>query len=125
MLAGRKLDFVSLPLIEITFPKGNFICLVDSGADFCYLPAVIGEALSIDIRKGEKKGGKGITGRPFEAYFHTIEFKIGGWEYKAKIGFSYELGVPFGILGREGFFSLFKKVCFNHRKEEIELTPYI
>jgi len=72
MLAGRKLEFVSLPIIEITFPQGNFICLVDSGADYCYLPAVVGEA-------------------------------------------------P----GREGFFSLFKKVCFEHKQEEIELKPYI
>jgi len=33
---------------------------------------------------------------------------------------SYELGTPFGILGREGFFDLFK-ICFNHPEKEIEL----
>jgi len=123
MMAGRKINFVSLPLLEIALSKGNLICLIDSGADYCYFPASIGEALDINVRNGEEKESKGITGTKFKAYFHTINCKIGGWDYKMKVGFSYDLGIPFGILGREEFFSLFK-VCIDHRKEEVELKSY-
>lgn len=124
MMAGRKMNFVSLPLLEVALSKGNLICLIDSGADYCYFPASIGEALDINVKNGEPRESKGITGTKFTAYFHTIDCKIGGWDNKMKIGFSYELGIPFGILGREGFFSLFK-VCIDHKEEEVELKPYI
>ena len=123
MIARGEANFVSLPLLEIGLSKGNFMCLVDSGADYCYFPAAIGEALDINVKDGEKRESKGITGTPFTAYFHAIDCKIGGRDYKVKIGFSYDLGVPFGILGREEFFSLFK-VCIDHRNEEVELKPY-
>ena len=123
LMAKGKIAFVSLPLLEISLPKANWLFLVDSGADYCYLPASVGEALNIDVKNGEKRGSKGITGAPFTAYFHTINCKIGGWDYKMKIGFSYDLGVPFGILGREEFFDLFK-ICIDHKAEEIELKPY-
>lgn len=123
MVARGQLKFISLPLLEINLPKANFIFLVDSGADYCYLPAVVGEALDINVESGEKRESRGITGIPFTAYFHTVNCKIGGWDYKLRIGFSYDLGVPFGILGRENFFDLFK-VCINHKKEEIELKLY-
>lgn len=124
MMVGGQCKFVSLPLLEINFSKANFIFLVDSGADYCYLPASVGEVLDIDVKStGEKRESKGITGTPFTSYFHTIDCKIGGWNYKIKIGFSYDLGVPFGILGRENFFDLFK-VCIDHKGEEVELKPY-
>ncbi len=123
MMARGKVDSVSLPLLEISLPKANLIFLVDSGADWCYLPASVGEVLNIDIQCGEKRESKGITGTPFTAYFDTVDCKIGGWDYKMKIGFSYDLGMPFGILGRECFFNLFK-VCIDNRNEEIELKEY-
>lgn len=123
MMAGKQLKFVSLPLLEIGFPKINCMFLVDSGADYCYLPASIGEALGINIESGEKRESKGITGKSFTAYFHTINCKIGGWDHKIEMGFSYNLGVPFGILGRNNFFDLFK-VCIDNKNEEVELKPY-
>ena len=123
MMARGQFNFVSLPLFEVGLPSANFIFLVDSGADYCYLPASVGEALGIDVKRGEKRESKGITGTPFIAYFHTINCQIGGWDYKMKIGFSYDLGVPFGILGRENFFDYFK-VCIDHKNEEVELKPY-
>jgi len=78
MIAKERVDFVSLPLLEIGLSKGNFMCLVDSGADYCYFPALVGEALDIDVKGGKKRESKGITGTPFTAYFHTIDCKIGG-----------------------------------------------
>lgn len=128
----RQKAVVSLPIIEVNlFAKDgggrfNYPCLVDSGADYCFFHArEIGRGLlGLDIEKGEKlERIKGITGAELEAYLHVITYQIGGWDFKTKIAFSYNLGSPFGVLGREGFFEFFK-VCIEHRKEVIELKQY-
>ncbi len=119
---AREGRFVELPLIEICFPFGRYLCLVDSGAEFCYFHGKIGEILGLDVKTGKTIRSWGILGKEFVGYFHKVTIKIGGWDYEIEAVFSYELGTPFGILGREGFFSLFK-ICFNHSKKEIELKP--
>ena len=121
-LPSKEGKSVSLPLIKIGLPFSDYTCLVDSGADFSYFDSQIGELLGLEITEGEQRKSKGITGMEFIAYFHKIKYKIGGWEFEDEIGFSDSLGMPFGILGREGLFNHFK-VCFNHLKEEIELKP--
>jgi len=121
-LPTRNKKFVELPLIDITLPFGRYLCLVDSGAEFCYFHGKIGELLGLKVKDGKEIESRGITGDQFVAYLHKIKVKIGGWDYEIEVGFSYELGTPFGILGREGFFNLFK-ICFHHLKKEIELKP--
>ena len=121
-LLTKERKFVELPLIEIRLNNLYYLCLVDSGAEFCYFHGEIGEKLGLNVKSGEILESRGITGQEFKIYLHKIKFKIGGWDYEAKVGFSYELGVPFGILGRDGFFNLFK-ICFHHSKKEIELKP--
>lgn len=114
--------FVELPLIEVKLNHLHYLCLVDSGAEFCCFHGEIGERLGLKVEEGEEIKIRGITGDEATAYFHRIKVKIGGRDYEINIGFSYELKTPFGILGREGFFNLFK-VCFYHLKKEIELKP--
>jgi len=122
-------EFVDLPLIDIALDTQNgvasYYCLVDSGADYCYFHADIVSAMGIkDIKTGKLKPTTGIVkGAALEAYLHTITYKVGGWENKAEIAFSSELSVPYGILGRNGFFDYFK-VEFNHPKKEIKLIPF-
>ena len=112
--------FIELPLIEIRFNNLYYLCLVDSGAEFCCFHGEIGERLGLRVKEGREMKIRGITGEEATAYFHKIKMKIRNREYQIAVCFSYELGTPFGILGREGFFSLFK-VCFNHLKKEVEL----
>lgn len=112
--------FVELPLIEIGLNNLYYLCLIDSGAEFCYFHGEIGEKLGLNVRKGKVIKSRGITAHEFIAYLHKIKIKIGGRDHEIEVGFSYELGTPFGILGREGFFNLFK-ICFHHLKKEIEL----
>lgn len=120
-LPTRESKFVELPIIDIVFPfVGRYLCLVDSGAEFCYFDGRIGEVLGLNVKAGKEIKSRGVTGDEFTSYFHKVKVKIGGRDYEIEAGFSYELGTPFGILGREGFFSLFK-VCFIHTKKEIEL----
>ena len=123
-LPTKDSSFIELPLIPIAFKNGGgCFCLIDSGADYSYLNSSIGEALGIDIKSGKIFKSKGITGRVFTAYFHRINFIIGGWDYESNFGFSYELGTPFGILGRDDFFNLFK-IIFKHPKRIIDIVPF-
>lgn len=120
---------LSIPIIDVgmTLPNSgvffSFNCLVDSGADRTYFHAGIGRQLGIDIERGERLPGVGIAGQSFHAYRHKVKYSIGGKEIENDVYFSDELGTPFGILGRDGLFNHFK-VCFNERKEEIELKEY-
>ena len=115
---------IELPLIPVAFKNGGgCLCLIDSGADYCYLDARIGEALGIVVRSGKFFKSKGITGTEFSAYFHKISFIVGGWDYEGNFGFSYELGMPFGILGRDDFFTLFR-ITFKHPKKVIDIVPF-
>jgi len=66
---------------------------------------------------------KGVTGQEFKAYFHKLDFYIGGWKYIGNFGFSEDLGTPFGILGREDFFNIFK-ITFKHPKRKIEIVAF-
>jgi hypothetical protein len=123
-LPTKDRNFIELPLIPVAFKKeGGCFCLIDSGADYSYLDANIGEALGLDVKSGKIFRSKGITGREFTAYFHKINFIVGGWNFEGNFGFSYELGTPFGILGRDDFFTLFK-ITFKHPKKIIDIVPF-
>lgn len=98
-------------------------CLVDSGADQTYFHGDIGRAVGLKIEDGEESVGKGIAGQVFISYKHKFVYTIGGTEIKAHIYFSDGMGMPFGILGREGFFDYFR-VCFDQKKEIIEIKSY-
>lgn len=116
------------PIIPILITYVNkpikYDVLIDSGADFCILPAEIGEYISINVKTGKKELFGGIQeqkGIRLVAYMHEVTLNVGGYDYKTTIGFSYDIAkIGCGILGQKGFFNLFK-VQFDYRKEEIEL----
>ncbi len=69
-LPTKDRKFIELPLITVAFKKeGGCLCLIDSGADYSYLDASIGEALGINIRSGKIFKSKGITGRELQHTF--------------------------------------------------------
>lgn len=76
--------------------------------------------MGLRVRQGQPTVSRGITGTTFTAYLHRIRFQVGGETVETKVNFSYELGTPFGILGRSGFFDQFH-VCFSERGKFIEL----
>jgi hypothetical protein len=98
--------------------------LIDSGADFCMLDGAVGEYIGIDVRAGERFEFGGVEESVgSEAFFHTIRMNVGGYEFSAKVGFSYNIANHgFAILGQKGFFDVFI-VSFDWRKEEIALKP--
>lgn len=100
----------------------RYAALIDSGANFCIFDAQIGEYLELDIRTGQSIEFGGIQDRGGAiAFLHDINVDIGGWKYKTKIGFSYDISTRgFGVLGQKGFFDIFV-IKFDLIKEEIEL----
>lgn len=118
------------PIIPITISHKNksvrYDALIDSGADFCILPAELGEYIEIEIKKGIKENFGGIQkqkdcdNRPV-AYIHEIILEVGGYKNRMMIGFSYDIAqLGCGILGQKGFFNLFN-VSFDYRRGEVEL----
>lgn len=98
--------------------KITYLALVDFGADFCIFHAEVGEALGIDIRKGNKLEFFGVTGQKEQAFFHELTLVIGGHEKKSYCGFTYQFSknrMPYGILGQKGFFNLFE-VCLDYER---------
>lgn len=111
--------------IEIIYKNKSipYEVLIDSGADFCIFDAQIGEILDVPIEEGEKFEVAGITGEKEPIYFHLLQIKVGGWEYKIKAAFLRKIGpYGYGVVGQKGFFDNFV-VKFDLFREEIELKP--
>jgi len=107
--------------------KVHYDVIVDSGADYCLFHSEISEIIGIDNYKdGKEQLMFGIEGEGLKSYFHNVVIDIGGWKYKAYVGFTDFCGkrpydkMPCGILGQENFFGYFK-VSFDYKKLEIEI----
>ena len=114
------------PIIPIGLTVGekpfDYAALIDSGADFCIFDAGIGEALGLDITKGQTVNFSGVQDAGgAQAFLHDVTISVGGSKHTIPIGFSYDIANDgFGILGQKGFFDIFS-VRFDYQKEEIEL----
>lgn len=120
---GKTLLKAIIPIKIINNDKPiKYAALIDSGADFCIFDAEIGELIGLNIKSGDKIEFGGIQKlKGATAYIHNIEIAIGGWSYKIKAGFSYDIAKHgYGILGQRGFFDIFV-VKFDLLREEIEL----
>ena len=118
---------ISRPVIEIILKNGEnsirYEVLVDSGADLCIFDAEIGEALGIDVQKGQKKEVFGVGGKTSIFFLHKVDIEVGGWVYKIEAGFMPDVAgrvMPYGLVGQKGFFENFI-VKFDLLKGEIEL----
>jgi len=113
------------PIIPVRVQRGDhslrYEVLVDSGADINIFAYQLGEHLGIDIPSGERAEIIGLTGEPEEFYLHSVELVIGRQIYRTQAGFMKSMDDrPYGIVGQQGLFDLFK-VTFNLSRENIEL----
>ena len=105
-----------------------FPSIVDSGADRCIFPTHFGEAIGLDMKRGERRVSRGLGGGDV-IYFHkiTVRVVIQGqtWQFHCEAGFAASLNeVRVGFLGRKGFFELFEEVAFNEHKREFRLKLF-
>ena len=86
----------------------------------------MGELIGLDVELGQKLPTYGVGGLEI-LYFYSIKIILiidrEAWEFKCLAGFSRKMnhkGV--GLLGRQGFFNLFKRIEFleNQRKLTLE-----
>jgi len=119
---GRK--SIPRPVIRIALKQGAEIydlwAFVDSGADYCYFPSEVGEALGLEVESGPRDEVRGAGGQAFSVYFHPIELIVGGQTISIRAGFGNQ--IAFAVLGSIGFFDRFE-VTFNFRKSVVELKP--
>lgn len=95
--------------------------MIDSGAGFSIFPSEIGKIIGLEIEKGILVPIQGIHKDTCDTYLHDIVLEVGGWKFATHACFSTkELFSP--VLGRDGFFSLFK-VTMSYSKAQIELKP--
>ena len=118
-----------VPLVDIDLftsdrIKSNFKyrVLVDSGADTCLFHGAVGETLGLNVKSGRKSPMKGVTSKEGEVFYHTVVVSLDGQEVESVVGFSYDLDMPFGLLGQVGFFDSFR-VCFDLPKRDFDITP--
>ncbi|HVF69257.1 MAG TPA: hypothetical protein VNA13_01695 [Xanthomonadales bacterium] len=124
-IENKKLIGIFSPIVPIRLSAQHKMypdpinCFVDSGADFNLMPALIGENLGLNIKKGEKTTHIGIGNVGIIAYKHPVKIFVNGYSFRTFTNFSYDHKIP--ILGRYGFFDHFKKVTFNQKKFQLEL----
>lgn len=110
-------------LIEVIYKKSSIRheVLIDSGADYCIFNGEIGEALGIDVQKGDRHIFKGIDGVEQIGYSHRIGINVRGIIYNAMAVFSYDIAdMSCGIVGQLHFFDHFK-INFDYQKASIVL----
>jgi len=117
-----KIKEVFRPTVPIKIGFGKkvsfaFQALVDSGSDRNLFPASIGEITGLNIRKGVKLEIMGIGRVKIISFTHEVTLYIEKCTFDVEIDFSYDQEVP--LLGRNGFFSLFKRIDFKEKKKVI------
>lgn len=73
--------------------------VVDTGADYCILPASVILDLGIALKDCERQRASGVGGHEDIFLHRKIRFRIGPWEFVAPVGFLKREGVP-PLLGR-------------------------
>ena len=115
----NKLVEIYRPVISIRISKDHgqisplFDALIDSGSDRNLFPLRFATALGIQFKKIKPKQIGGIGKVIIDAYTEKINIWLGTKKYKTEADFSPQQQVP--LLGRDGFFNLFKSIKFDEK----------
>lgn len=117
-ITGEVVHITYRPMLLVRISYGHhlsweFEALVDSGSDRNLFPAYLGEIIGINFKKVKPLFINGIGGSQVEAFPVLIKLFIGAKSYETTIDFSYEQKIP--LLGRKGFFNLFKSIKFDEK----------
>lgn len=112
------------PVLEVALSDNGLIsnpirALVDSGSDKNLFPALVAESLNIKLDKLNSKTLMGIGGVRIKAYTAKINLHLYKFSFRTNIDFSYEQRIP--ILGRNGFFNLFKSIKFKEEEKFLDI----
>lgn len=96
-----------------------FDALVDSGSDRNIFPALIAEYIGIDLKRLKSYFMYGIGNSKILVYPAKITLWVGTNKFNTEADFSYEQDTP--LLGRQGFFNLFKSITFKDSERFVYL----
>lgn len=98
-----SLDGITVPVI-ISNSAGNkkVLTKLDTGARSCIFQREHGEALGIDIEKGQREWF-GTAAGGFVAYGHEVSLSALGYQLDTTVFFSHDFDFPRNVLGRQGF----------------------
>lgn len=119
---------VYLPMIPIRVAINHdqispqFDALLDSGSDRNLFPMSLAKYLGITF--GKMKPGRiyGIGKGHIKAYSGKIILWLGTKSYKTEADFSIQQKLP--ILGRNGFFNLFKSIKFDEKGQFVYIEEF-
>lgn len=118
---GTKIGYIMKPYIPIRLsfhhgnPTNNIDAMVDSGSDRNLFPKQWGDIVRINFSKIKPVQIFGIGGTSITAYSSKVNIWVDGKKYETEADFSSQQQTP--LLGREGFFNLFKEVTFDENKQ--------
>lgn len=116
---------IYLPMISVrlSYSHGplslSFDAMVDSGSDRNLFPMTIARYLGIEFIQIKSNKVYGIGQGYIKVYPAQINIWVGSKRYETEADFSSEQNIP--ILGRNGFFNLFKSVKFDEKSQFVYL----
>ena len=116
---SQKFIQTYLPLIPIKLANihkqisPQFDALLDSGSDRNLFPMPLAKYLGIDFGKSKPNRVYEIGKGYINAYSTKITLWLGTKRYQTEADFSVQQNIP--ILGRNGFFNLFKSIKFDEK----------
>lgn len=129
-LAHPANKWVSRPYLQVRLSYENshkdVLALVDSGADSCLFHSSVADELGIVLRDGWVKEFGGIAaGANVQAYMHTIQMQIQGFEEKVEFEAAFaDSDAIGGLLGGIGFFDNYKLTLEKYKgRFQVESRP--
>lgn len=122
---GKVIGYIMRPYIPIRLsihranPSNPVNALVDSGSDRNLFPKQWGDILGINFRKIKPVQITGIGKITITAYPSKVNIWLNNRRYETEADFSPQQQTP--LLGRQGFFSLFKEIIFEENKAFLHL----
>lgn len=109
--------YIPMIPIRISYIHGkispSFDAVLDSGSDRNLFPVTLARYLNLDFSKVKPNKIYGIGKNYIEAYPAKINIWLETKMYVVEADFSAEQNIP--ILGRNGFFNLFKSIKFDEK----------
>lgn len=116
------------PMISIRISKGHgqisppFDALIDSGSDRNLFPLRFATSVGIQFKKIRPKQIMGIGKLLIDAYSAKINIWLGTKKYETEADFSPQQQTP--LLGRNGFFNLFKSIKFDEEGQFVYIEDF-
>ena len=110
------------PIINVELSKNDnkvqTLAFLDTGATYSVFKAELCNTLGIDLRSGKQLDIAVGDGNHIPVYLHDVFIKVENMEFKAKIGFSKELGIGMNVIGRDYVMDEYV-ICFDGIRKEI------